>query len=107
MSYFDQDAYAKWRGWAEEKVCCNYALKMALNKVPAPGELEVLCTEDFGVNCFHMNMAGDNKMADSEMIEVLELTRQVGGLAQIHAESGEIIAREEQALLAKGRIYFN
>ena len=21
------DAYNKWRGWAEDKVCCNYALR--------------------------------------------------------------------------------
>ena len=31
------EAYNKWRGWADEKVCCDYGLKVAL-----PGEI----TED-------------------------------------------------------------
>lgn len=101
-----KDAYAKWRGWAEDKVCCNYALKMGLNSVPTQEELEALSSEEFGINCFHMSMAGEDRMNDSELIEALDLTLRVGGLAQIHAESGEIIAREERVLLSKGMSSF-
>eukprot|EP00094_Tigriopus_californicus_P000025 TCALIF_00025-PA protein Name:"Similar to DPYS Dihydropyrimidinase (Homo sapiens)" AED:0.05 eAED:0.05 QI:11/0/0/1/0.8/0.83/6/0/1031 len=100
------DAFNKWKGWAEDKVCCDYALRVAL-----PGgelteskkqEMETLTGEEFGVNTFHLAMSGKAKMSDLDLIEAFQHCRTIGALAQVHPESGELIAREERSLLARG-----
>lgn len=90
-----KEAYNKWRGWAEEKVCCDYGLRVAL---PAVNEdtlkdMAELTSEEFGVNTFFMNMSGDQKLTDDELLRGFEACTKLGCLAQVHAESGEIIER--------------
>lgn len=47
-----------------------------------------------GINSFKMFMAYKDvfQLDDAEMIKVLECCKEVGALAQVHAENGDIIA---------------
>ncbi len=98
------EAYNKWRGWAEEKACCDYGLKVALPSVTEDSlkEMQELTGEEFGVNTFFMSMEGENKLSDSSLLSGLESCAEFGCLAQVHAQSGEIIERNVQRILGNG-----
>ena len=66
------EAYNKWRGWADEKVCCDYGLKMALASVTEDSlkEMHELTSEEFGVNTLYMSMTGDSKLNDQDLLLV-------------------------------------
>ena len=54
-----EEAYTKWRGWAEDQACCDYALKVALpSKIDNTvlSEMETLSSEEYGVNTFCIDM---------------------------------------------------
>lgn len=96
------EAYNKWRGWADEKVCCDYGLKVALPSDITEGtlkEMQELTTDDFGVNTFCMSML---ESKDSDLLTGLESCAKWGCLAQVHAESGEVIERNAKKILANG-----
>ena len=48
-----EEAYAKWRGWAEDKACCDYAFTMALSgpefSDTLASDMELMTSEDFGI----------------------------------------------------------
>jgi len=59
------DAYNKWRGWADEKVCCDYALRVALPPTltnQMKKDMQELTSTDFGVNTFFFDMAPKGEM---------------------------------------------
>ncbi|XP_071452014.1 dihydropyrimidinase isoform X1 [Hetaerina americana] len=99
------EAYDKWRGLADEKVCCDYALHVAVtwwsDKVKE--EMALLCKEN-GINSFKMFMAYKDvlMLEDTELYEVFETCRELGAIAQVHAENGSIIAENTRKLLAAG-----
>ena len=105
-----KDAYAKWRGWAEDRACCDYALRVAVRAdqdgtVPdaMKKEMEELTGEEFGVNAFRLEMSGEGAVgADRELMDALAHCRAIGALAEVRAESGEIVSREERRLLGRG-----
>ncbi len=57
------EAYAKWRGWGDDRACCDYALRAAVRaEGPELSEdvrrdMEELAGPDFGVNAFFFDMA--------------------------------------------------
>uniref|UniRef100_A0A8C5J4D0 Dihydropyrimidinase like 5 n=1 Tax=Junco hyemalis TaxID=40217 RepID=A0A8C5J4D0_JUNHY len=91
------DAYEKCRSLADPKVCCDYALHMGITwwapKVKA--EMETLVREK-GVNSFQMFMAYKElyMLRDSELYQVLRACRDIGAIARVHAENGELVAEE-------------
>ncbi|XP_046407330.1 dihydropyrimidinase isoform X2 [Ischnura elegans] len=99
------EAYDKWRSLADEKVCCDYALHVAVtwwsDKVKE--EMALLCKEN-GINSFKMFMAYKDvfMLEDSELYEVFETCRELGAVAQVHAENGSVIAENTRKLLAAG-----
>lgn len=97
------EAYNKWRGWADEKVCCDYGLKVALPSVTEDNlkDMKELTNEEFGVNTFFMSME-DKKFSDEDLLQGLDSCASFGCLAQVHAQSGEIIDRNIQRILANG-----
>lgn len=100
-----EEAYTKWRGWAEDQACCDYALKVALpsrvdNSVLT--EMEMLSGEEYGVNTFHIDMIGQRQMKDADMVNAMTQIARMGCLAQVHAESGDIVERNTKRLLDKG-----
>jgi dihydropyrimidinase len=89
------EAYESWRQKAEGKVCCDYGLHVGVtwwsDKVKE--EMEQLC-RDHGVNSFKVFMAYKEcfMLRDFELYGVFDKCRQLGAIAQVHAENGDIIA---------------
>ena len=97
------DAVQRWRGWAEDKVCCNYALRVAVSPSASKQEMQELTTEDYGINTFRMSLEGEQRFrSDADLIDMMEAIKNIGGLAQVHAESGEVVEREEREMIRKG-----
>lgn len=99
------EAYDEWRAKADKKVCCDYGLHVAITwwSKSVSDEMEVLVTEK-GVNSFKVFMAykGLFQLDDSELYEVFERCKELGAVAQVHAENGDIIVKNTAKLLAKG-----
>jgi dihydropyrimidinase len=97
------EAYNKWRGWADEKVCCDYALRVAVNSADAKKDMEELTGADFGVNTFWFDMAAKGvRMNDVELMAAMAECGRLGCLAQVHPESGDIVDRNSKQLLEMG-----
>ncbi|CAO1395386.1 unnamed protein product [Diamesa hyperborea] len=99
------EAYDDWRCKADGKVCCDYALHMGVTwwSKSVSDEMKILC-EERGVNSFKMFMAYKNlfQLDDFELYETFERCKELGALAQVHAENGDIIAKNTIKLLAEG-----
>ena len=67
-------AYKKWRNWADEKVCCDYSLHMAVTywNENVRKEMAEVCNE--GINSFKMFMAYKDvfMVRDDEMLEIFK-----------------------------------
>ncbi|XP_030554144.1 dihydropyrimidinase-like [Drosophila novamexicana] len=99
------EAYNKWRSWADPKVCCDYGLHIGLSwwSDTVSEEIGILCKE-LGINSFKTYMAykGTYQLNDSELLDVFERIRSLNAVAMVHAENGDIIAKNEKRLLAQG-----
>lgn len=99
------EAYDEWRAKADGKVCCDYGLHVAITwwSQSVSDEMEILVKEK-GVNSFKVFMAykGLFQLDDSELYEVFERCKELGAVAQVHAENGDIIVKNTEKLLAKG-----
>lgn len=97
------DAYHSYRQKADDKVCCDYAFHVAVlgwsNKIR--DEMTTLCTQ-YGINSFKMFMAYSFMLNDAELYNIFEHCKELGAIAQVHAENGSIIAENVKRLLAKG-----
>lgn len=72
------DAYDKWRRWADDKVCCDYSLKVALPGIDDDirQEMEELVGAEYGVNTFMVFMSDREKMMrDQDMIDTFNTVR--------------------------------
>ncbi|XP_045035359.1 dihydropyrimidinase isoform X2 [Daphnia magna] len=99
------EAYKQWRERADEKVACDYALHVAVTwwSPEVQQEMEELC-RDHGINSFKMFMAYKDlwQLDDTELFEAFERCKQLGAVAQVHAENGDIIKENCKKLLAAG-----
>ncbi|XP_034489314.1 dihydropyrimidinase-like [Drosophila innubila] len=99
------EAYDKWRSWADPKVCCDYALHVGITwwSKSVSDEMAILCKE-LGVNSLKMYMShkGVYMLNDAELLDVFERIRSLNGVAMVHAENGDIIAKNTNRLLAEG-----
>ncbi|KAF7235856.1 Dihydropyrimidinase-related protein 5, partial [Varanus komodoensis] len=99
------DAYEKCRGLADPRVCCDYALHMGITwwapKVKA--EMETLVREK-GVNSFQMFMTYKDvyMLRDSELYQVFRACKDIGAVARVHAENGELVAEGAREALDLG-----
>uniref|UniRef100_A0A674PBD6 Dihydropyrimidinase like 3 n=1 Tax=Takifugu rubripes TaxID=31033 RepID=A0A674PBD6_TAKRU len=100
MESFDQ-----WRQWADEKACCDYSLHVDVThwNDSVKQEVDALIKEK-GVNSFQVYMAYKDyyQMSNSELYEIFTFLAERGGIAQVHAENGEIIAEEQARMLQMG-----
>lgn len=99
------EAYDEWRARSDGKACCDYGFHVAITwwSKSVSDEMEVLCKER-GVNSFKVFMAykGLFMLNDSELYEVFERCKELGAIAQVHAENGDIIAKNVKKLLDQG-----
>ncbi|KAL3842102.1 hypothetical protein ACJMK2_020163 [Sinanodonta woodiana] len=99
------EAYDKWRDWADSKVCCDYALHVAVTywNDDVAKEMEILAKEK-GVNSFKMFLAYKDvfMLDDSELYEAFKACKKLGALAMVHAENGHMIDQKSRELIAMG-----
>ncbi|XP_061086700.1 dihydropyrimidinase isoform X1 [Conger conger] len=99
------EAYDKWRSKADGKVCCDYSLHMAVTwwSDTVKQEMETLAKEK-GVTSFKMFMAYKDvyMLQDHELYAAFSQCKAIGGIAQVHAENGDIIAEGVKKMLSLG-----
>eukprot|EP00079_Xenopus_tropicalis_P008464 XP_002931585.1 PREDICTED: dihydropyrimidinase [Xenopus tropicalis] len=99
------EAYETWRSWADPKVCCDYSLHVAVtwwsDKVKE--EMGIL-VRDKGVNSFKMFMAYKDlyMVNDPELYQAFSCCKDIGAIAQVHAENGDLIAEGAKKMLSLG-----
>lgn len=87
--------YNKWYAKAAPKVCCDYAFSAVVTcwNDTVCDEMTTLVREK-GVNSFKFYMAykDDLMVHDDEMFAGFQHCRNIGALARVHVESGNVIA---------------
>ena len=72
------DAYNKWRGWADAKVCCDYSLHMAVTdwNEKVEQEMSLVTSPEVGINSFKVFMAYKDvfMLRDNEIIECFKVS---------------------------------
>lgn len=86
---------------AEKKACCDYAFHSAVysynDKIAK--EMEIL-TKEKGVNSFKCFMAYKDSimMNDADMIQMFKKCKQLGALAMVHAENGDLVEEGQKKI---------
>ncbi|XP_049595788.1 dihydropyrimidinase-related protein 5a [Syngnathus scovelli] len=99
------EAFEQCRSSADAKTCCDYALHVGVTwwglKVRA--EMEKLVREK-GVNSFQMFMAYKDMymLKDNELFQALQHCKDIGAIARVHAENGELVAEGAKEALELG-----
>ncbi|XP_044008997.1 dihydropyrimidinase isoform X3 [Aphidius gifuensis] len=99
------EAYDRYRTTADEKVCCDYGLHVAITSWnPKVKEEMAILVQEHGINSFKMFMAYKDlfMLKDSELIEAFTVCKNLGAVAMVHAENGDIIAMNTKKLLDAG-----
>nr|XP_021533132.1 dihydropyrimidinase-related protein 3 isoform X2 [Aotus nancymaae] len=99
------EAYEKWREWADGKSCCDYALHVDITHWNDSIKQEVHnLIKDKGVNSFMVYMAYKDlyQVSNTELYEIFTCLGELGAIAQVHAENGDIIAQEQTRMLEMG-----
>jgi dihydropyrimidinase len=99
------EAYDDWLARASQKSVCDFGFHCAITwwSSSVSDDMKALC-ERKGINSFKMYMAYKDALMlnDGELYETFERCRDIGALAQVHAENGEIIEKNTVKLLAQG-----
>ena len=97
-------AYNKWRGWADPKVNCDYALHSAITSwnENTPSEMKKMVENGSQSFKFFMAYKGVLSLEDTHMIKAFEVARDLGALCIVHAENADIIEYNQKKLIDMG-----
>ncbi|VDO06640.1 unnamed protein product [Rodentolepis nana] len=99
------DAYEHYRQNADKKVCCDYALHVIVPHFDkkVADEMEIL-TKEKGVNSFKSFLAYPDvfMLEDDQLYDFFVRCRDLGAIAQVHAENGKLIARKQEDVVNRG-----
>ncbi|KAG8133864.1 hypothetical protein E2320_011631 [Naja naja] len=99
------ETYNKWRRGADPKVCCDYALHVAVTwcSEQVKEEMKIL-TREKGINSYKVFMAYKDAymVRDPELHTIFSQCKKIGAIAQVHAENGDLVAEGEKKILALG-----
>lgn len=100
------EAYEKWRGWGDAKVCCDYGLHVAVTwwNEQVAKDMEALANAEKGVNSFQVFMAHNEGLAltDNEMYNCFRKCKDLRALPMVHAESGNLIEMKSAEMVNQG-----
>ncbi|KAF3422698.1 hypothetical protein E2986_03964 [Frieseomelitta varia] len=99
------EAYERYRESADQKVCCDYSLHVAVTSwSPKVKEEMATLVKEHGIGSFKMFMAYHDMfmLRDPELIETFKACKELGAIAMVHAENGDIIAENTKRLLDAG-----
>ncbi|VDD87719.1 unnamed protein product [Enterobius vermicularis] len=99
------EAYNQWRKMADQKVCCDYGLSVAISTFndEVMEMMATLVEPEYGINSFKFFLAyPDYMLNDGEFYHAMRHCAKLGALARVHAENGYVIVVKQHELLAKG-----
>lgn len=97
--------YHKYRGWADPKVCCDYALHVIVPHFDDQVATDMAeLVKEHGINSFKVFMAyrGVFMLEDDEMYDVFLRCKELGAIAQVHAENGAMVEKKSAEVYARG-----
>ena len=98
------DAWKKWRGWSE-KAACDHSFHVAITwwDETVHRDMEIL-TKEYGVNSFKHFMAykGAIMCDDEVLVNSFSRARDLGAIATVHAENGELVWKLQKEIFEKG-----
>jgi len=99
------DAHADWTAKATPKINCDIAFHMAIScyNEQVIEEMGTIVNE-LGVNSFKFFLAYNNvlRVYDDELLQCFERCKELGALAQVHAENGDMVDHGQQMMINAG-----
>ena len=99
------ETFKEWKKVGERNSLCDFGLTVALPEVNEgiKKEMEILA-RDFGVNSFKLFMTYKNLLMldNKQLMEAFKHVKDLGCIAKVHAENGDMVADNEKKLLKEG-----